>query len=397
MQVDHLLKWIINNNDLLIESLVGLIVLLVILLAYRTFVSARDTELGTAPGGVSAELEETLKKVLEKANALAPTGAVPTGDQATLLTQISDLKQSLESKQAEIEMLKSAGPAPAEGAAGAADASASAGSSVDTSALEAKIEELQNKLTEYEIISEDIADLSFYKEENVKLQKEVETLKAAGGAAAASASSVAAAATTETVTEAPVVPESETPKSESPLMEQAKPQETQQTSEAAVSTVAEVPEAAPAEANSAPVNDDIMAEFAAAISEQKTQTKEDSEPDSLVNRVQNKIEENKNKTDAPDTATNASTELATNSDQPIANDPPRSSESDDQSNTEAEVSLGSMDMDKMMSEAGNLEITVESKDVDANPLEAELDPAKLSEEAQLLNEFEDFAKKKESS
>jgi len=50
---------------------------------------------------------------------------------------------------------------------------------VDVSALQAKLVELQAKLAEYEIIEDDIADLSMYKEENKKLKAELATLKAA--------------------------------------------------------------------------------------------------------------------------------------------------------------------------------------------------------------------------
>src|SRR5690606_29016337 len=53
--------------------------------------------------------------------------------------------------------------------------------------LDAKIKELQAKLSEYEIISEDIADLSFYKEQNAKLAREVEALKSGGAVATATA------------------------------------------------------------------------------------------------------------------------------------------------------------------------------------------------------------------
>lgn len=43
--------------------------------------------------------------------------------------------------------------------------------------LEAKIKELESKLAEYEIIEDDIADLSLYKQENVRLKQELENLK----------------------------------------------------------------------------------------------------------------------------------------------------------------------------------------------------------------------------
>jgi len=60
-----------------------------------------------------------------------------------------------------------------------------AGQDADTSGLTSeianlngKVEELQARLAEYEIIEDDIADLSMFKDENRKLKDEVESLKA---------------------------------------------------------------------------------------------------------------------------------------------------------------------------------------------------------------------------
>ena len=48
--------------------------------------------------------------------------------------------------------------------------------------LMSKIDELEARLLEYEIIEDDIADLSLYKAENEKLKSELESLQAKGGA-----------------------------------------------------------------------------------------------------------------------------------------------------------------------------------------------------------------------
>jgi len=57
----------------------------------------------------------------------------------------------------------------------------------ERSDYEAKIKELESRLAEYEIISEDIADLSFFKEENVRLTKELESLRSGDSGASAEA------------------------------------------------------------------------------------------------------------------------------------------------------------------------------------------------------------------
>ena len=58
-----------------------------------------------------------------------------------------------------------------------ATASPVTASSGDTLVLEEKIKDLEARLSEYSIIEDDIADLSFYKEETLRLQDEVKTLK----------------------------------------------------------------------------------------------------------------------------------------------------------------------------------------------------------------------------
>ncbi|MFN7729459.1 MAG: hypothetical protein ACK5P7_09920, partial [Bdellovibrio sp.] len=188
MHLENFIQLIIRHNALIIEGLVGLIVLFVLVISYRTFLSARAAEKsGEAGAGLSpsmGELEETLKKLLERANALPAASAVASAAQAApdgnvaapLLEEIQELKKALEIRQSEIETLKT--QAPTAGAAAAAPGI----SSDDKAALEAQLRELQGKLAEYEIISEDIADLSFYKEENARLQKQLEASKGASAA-----------------------------------------------------------------------------------------------------------------------------------------------------------------------------------------------------------------------
>ncbi len=53
-------------------------------------------------------------------------------------------------------------------------------SSAEKDELAGKARDLEARLAEYEIISEDIADLSRYREENDQLKKELEALKAGG-------------------------------------------------------------------------------------------------------------------------------------------------------------------------------------------------------------------------
>ncbi|MCC6277033.1 MAG: hypothetical protein IT289_03845 [Oligoflexia bacterium] len=86
--------------------------------------------------------------------------------------KLSELEAALASAQAELTKAKSA-PAGTPGADG--------GGGAEVGELNRKIKDLEARLGEYEIIEDDIANLSIYKEENARLKSELEKMK--GGAA----------------------------------------------------------------------------------------------------------------------------------------------------------------------------------------------------------------------
>lgn len=114
--------------------------------------------------------------------------------------------------------------------------------------LKSKYEEAQARLSEYEIIEDDIADLSMFKDENAKLKKELENLKAQ--LASGPATPAAAAPTAPVESAAAEFVETTVPE-----------------------VVAEAPAPAPPVTESAPkadkfelnADDDVMKEFAAAV------------------------------------------------------------------------------------------------------------------------------------
>lgn len=89
--------------------------------------------------------------------AAAPTKPAPT---AELTDALNEKEKVIADLRTEIKNLGEQAPV--------------AGESVD---LQAKVKELTEKLSEYEIIEDDIANLSFYKTENIKLKNELEKLK----------------------------------------------------------------------------------------------------------------------------------------------------------------------------------------------------------------------------
>lgn len=94
--------------------------------------------------------------------AAAPAKSAPP---AELTDALNEKEKVIADLRAEIKNLGEQAPA--------------AGESAD---LQAKVKELTEKLSEYEIIEDDIANLSFYKTENIKLKNELEKLKGTSSA-----------------------------------------------------------------------------------------------------------------------------------------------------------------------------------------------------------------------
>lgn len=275
MNLENFLEFWTQNNRIIIELTFGFVFLMILFLIYRQFFSHHPEGDGShSTTGVNintSEIQEKLQKIMENqlsfkgqiggfegykptagSEAQASSSAVATSqagssvDLAPLAKEIDDLKQLLKAKDSKIEELNKIGNSLA-----AQVGNGTVAAAADTTALDAKIKELEGRLQEYEIISEDIADLSFYKEENSRLQKELADLK--GGAVPAPVK--AAPAPTAPPVAAPAAPTVEA----APV--------------APVSTAAPVAED-PAASASGPIDDDIMKEFAAAIEDQKKPTTE---------------------------------------------------------------------------------------------------------------------------
>jgi hypothetical protein len=174
--------------------------------------SGAEDGVGFAAIDVNA-IEGAMKRVLASqpvsiastTRIAAPSAEAPPSEQSAdhhagpdpeMERLLAEREQTIESLKGEIEALKAA----------EASAGASAGAGAEVEALHVKVDELQARLAEYEIIEDDIADLSMYKEENRKLKDEVEGLKSqlasGGGASAAPAAPVAAAPVAESAPKA---------------------------------------------------------------------------------------------------------------------------------------------------------------------------------------------------
>jgi hypothetical protein len=432
VNIERLLFYIFKYNVLIIEILFACSLLGVLLLAFRFFTSKDE---GGSASPDWNRLEDNIKKILENASTgiVRPAAGgpivpaeIPEGMSETvfiheLQTQLERAQIQLMQKDEEIKKLSDIAGATSSIAGIAAQAAPAApAASADASTYEEKIKDLESRLNEYSIIEDDIADLSFYKEETVRLQSEVDKLTAELAAlkeAEAAAPRVAAV----------------TPPPPNPVKEVAVPVPETSSVETPPPAVADVPVAqAPATAEAVDLNfidNDIMAEFERAVVEQKAATaaaktaKAEAKAEKIAEKKAEVIEEVSDATEAALSPTIASaptieepaptTEEPTpaielpNVDGALTVPNPGESESSE-SLTDSTLGAavpekeqeGDINIDKMLDEAHGLTAAAESEDVQ-NAIDSTLDTDKLLKEAtgmgnidsEALTEFSDFVKK----
>ncbi|MDZ4083773.1 MAG: hypothetical protein U1E10_12600 [Bdellovibrionales bacterium] len=195
MDLNGLIRLIFAKNDLLLGISISLLLIVTVLMLIRSVMEDRQSEKrgGSAdldPKALNNAIEGAMKKVLsDKGIQGALGGAIgsaaagaQSGEGAALTADALELKKALSEKEAKISALMSdldALKVQMESSTSVSPNGGPASSGVDIGALQAKLAELQAKLAEYEIIEDDIADLSLFKEENKKLKAELATLKAA--------------------------------------------------------------------------------------------------------------------------------------------------------------------------------------------------------------------------
>lgn len=227
MNLPPILHYILDHSELLIG----------IFLAASFSIGILILIFGNKEGGGQdlAAIEASLKKVIEKIpqGARNPASAVISdeeelapGTAAVVLSpeaeagrvhMVEDLQFQVKEKEARIREIEDEVMALKRELAtprseGGADP-----------ALQAKLVDLQNKLNEYAIIEEELADISRYKDENTRLKSELEQLKAGGAVAATPApmASPAPAASAVEPTIQPTVQSTPEPQTASPEVAQA--------------------------------------------------------------------------------------------------------------------------------------------------------------------------------
>ncbi|XGC79847.1 hypothetical protein ACES2L_10950 [Bdellovibrio bacteriovorus] len=299
MTIEKFLSFWSQHNTVIIESLVGLVIFLSLVLAYRSFFGKKGDASHSSEAGSNldtAQLEKTLQKILDNQSSGTPaksrpaedlgmdvdlgldtateSAASPSGEAGVEVEQmkisLADSQKRIEALQAQLKeaqgkaqeaMLAAQSTTAAAAAAGSADSGQSA-------ELAAKVKDLEARLSEYEIISEDIADLSRFREENEELRKQLEGLqKGLGASYVAPVEEAAPAAAPAAAPEPAPTPE---PVAAEPAPEAAAPiTEPEIALEPVIESVVEPTPAPAADAGSELIDDELMKEFAAAVEGQK--------------------------------------------------------------------------------------------------------------------------------
>lgn len=177
--MDAFLQFFITNLAVIIQWLIAIIMLILgvwfaLLIVGRGQGKSEKTLGGTDLGNLETVLKEIAAKGMPALNSVGKAADASAALSGVGNASMEKIMQELAQKEAEIQMLKKNPPGP------------NASSADLTSYLE-KIRDLEGKLAEYEIIEDDIADLSLYKEENARLKRQLEELGSTAGSNLASA------------------------------------------------------------------------------------------------------------------------------------------------------------------------------------------------------------------
>lgn len=177
MNFDQILSFVTHHSESMIQWIFLAILLLAGFIVAKGLFFPSKKSVGsdaTAVVGSSPELQAAIQKIMDQTAKLESLSfdQMTPADVSTVGAEVKALRAEVAAKEAEIAELKNSPVA-------AAAAGGSAGGQV-TGDLANRLKELEAKLAEYEILEDDIADLSLYKEENARLRGELEKLKAGG-------------------------------------------------------------------------------------------------------------------------------------------------------------------------------------------------------------------------
>jgi hypothetical protein len=166
VNLEKFISFVTHHNEAIIQWLFfGILLLAGTLIARSIFGKKEEVSQNQTTGN---DLHSALEKILAQTTKLESISvdklSAPSNPQAE--AAVAALKVDLAVREKELAELKAKG--------GSENSDATAG-------LSARIKELESKLSEYEILEDDIADLSLYKEENSRLKSELDRVKGGAG------------------------------------------------------------------------------------------------------------------------------------------------------------------------------------------------------------------------
>lgn len=169
MNLEKYLSFVTHRSESIIQWLFLAILLLSGILIARALFAKKAEGSGALALGGGVDLQTALQRIMEQTTKLENVSLEKLSSQgvAAVDTQVQALKADLAAREEEVAKLKASG-----------QSTAVAGPELDK--LNARIKELEGKLSEYEILEDDIADLSLYKEENARLRTEIDKIKGGG-------------------------------------------------------------------------------------------------------------------------------------------------------------------------------------------------------------------------
>ena len=168
MNLESALNYLTHHIEPIIQWLFFAILLLSAFLIVRWLFGKKGEDAGLSANSVTladgGDIQTFLKKILDQTTKLEnlPLEGLSSAGAGEMDARIQAIKLELASRDAEIVKLKAGGDSK---------------SSADADVVNSRIKELESKLAEYEILEDDIADLSLYKEENARLKDELEKAK----------------------------------------------------------------------------------------------------------------------------------------------------------------------------------------------------------------------------
>ncbi len=184
--MNEMMNWAAHYNTLIIQVAFSVVLLLILIYIYRLFFVSSMSPTSTVEGGADlSEVNEKLNQLLKNgpiANATVPATPAASGNSQVISDELEKLKvenaqlkvQLNESEKKVFDLAPGSAADEAKKAAANAPVALIATNEAEVIALNKKIEELQSRLSEYDIIADDIAELSQLRAENAELKKRVE-------------------------------------------------------------------------------------------------------------------------------------------------------------------------------------------------------------------------------